>query len=171
MSKNLCLFLLLLLMFNASGQSFSDKAYHLMLQGLYKNTVPFIKAAALEKSLEGNSQESLVLLDTRSYEEFVVSHLRGARFMNYENFKVEQLKHLPKSTHVVVYCSVGYRSEKVGEQLKRAGYLNVYNLYGGIFEWVNKGFPVFSEEGQTQKVHAYSRAWGIWLTKGEKVYE
>jgi hypothetical protein len=72
----------------------------------------------------------------------------------------------------VVYCTVGVRSEKVGEKLKAAGYQNVRNLYGSIFEWVNQGNPVVDNQGKpTQQVHAYSRVWGVWLNKGEKIYE
>jgi 3-mercaptopyruvate sulfurtransferase SseA len=70
-----------------------------------------------------------------------------------------------------VYCSVGYRSEKVSEQLRQAGYQTVYNLYGGIFEWKNQGHPVVNAEGEpTERVHAYNRSWGVWLKKGDKVY-
>ena len=58
------------------------------------------------------------------------------------------------------------------EKLKAAGYRNVRNLYGSIFEWVNQDNPVVDNQGKpTQKVHAYSRTWGVWLNKGEKVYE
>ena len=45
-------------------------------------------------------------------------------------------------------------------------------MYGGIFEWVNEGFPVVNnQEKQTDNVHAYNKSWGIWLKKGVKVYE
>jgi 3-mercaptopyruvate sulfurtransferase SseA len=78
----------------------------------------------------------------------------------------------PKQSNVVVYCSVGYRSERVGEKLLGAGYQHVHNLYGSLFEWVNEGNPVVDkQEKPTQRVHAYSRLWGVWLKRGEKVYE
>ena len=48
---------------------------------------------------------------------------------------------------------------------------NVYNLYGGLFEWVNKGGDIYKKGQTTQKVHAYSKKWGRYLTKGIKVYE
>ena len=156
-------------MLNACGQS-TTSAYHLMLEGMYKKTVPLIKVEELKKQLRGSDAKP-VLLDTRTSEEYKVSHLQGARFVNYDSFTVEQVKNIPKATPIVVYCSVGYRSERIGEQLRQAGFTNVYNLYGGIFEWVNSGLPVFNERGQTQQVHAFSRTWGMWLKKGEKVYE
>jgi hypothetical protein len=71
---------------------------------------------------------------------------------------------------VVVYCSVGYRSEKIAARLREMGFLEVYNLYGGLFEWVNRGNPVYRNEQATRAVHGYSWTWGIWLRRGKKVY-
>jgi 3-mercaptopyruvate sulfurtransferase SseA len=67
---------------------------------------------------------------------------------------------------------VGIRSETISEKLKKAGYTDVHNLYGGIFEWKNKDYPVVDSEGkETENVHAYSKVWGKWLNKGVKVYD
>jgi 3-mercaptopyruvate sulfurtransferase SseA len=75
------------------------------------------------------------------------------------------------STPIVVYCSLGVRSENISEKLNAAGFTDVRNLYGGIFEWKNKHNPVFdSEEIETEKVHTYSKNWSKWLTNGEKIY-
>jgi len=72
----------------------------------------------------------------------------------------------------VVYCSLGIRSETIAHKLIKKGYTNVYNLYGGIFEWKNNDFVVLDTEGsETEKVHAFNKNWGKWLTKGKKVYE
>jgi rhodanese-related sulfurtransferase len=160
--------LYLCLLLPACGQT-TDRAYALMLRGVYNKTVPTITPAKLEVILEQETHP--VLLDTRSEKEYGVSRLAGARFVDYETFDPGQLAHIPKTTPIVVYCSVGYRSERVGEKLKAVGYTEVYNLYGGLFEWVNQGKPVYNSRGKTEKVHAYSRAWGVWLRKGEKVYD
>jgi len=40
----------------------------------------------------------------------------------------------------------------------KAGYTNVSNLYGGIFEWVNQGNNVVDDNNRiTPKVHAYGK--------------
>ncbi|HIC31201.1 MAG TPA: rhodanese-like domain-containing protein, partial [Flavobacteriaceae bacterium] len=76
-----------------------------------------------------------------------------------------------KNELIVVYCSIGIRSAKIAQQLKDEGYTNVFNLYGGIFEWKNNNFSVFDLNGQkTKKVHVYNKYWAKWLTKGEKVF-
>ena len=165
--------LLLLLLGPAACQGQAQDApattsplYSTMLKGLLKKSVPLVSVAQLKR------QAPAVLLDTRALAEFAVSHLRGARWVGYEDFVLARVQDLPKDMPIVVYCSVGYRSEKVGEQLQCAGYTNVRNLYGGLFEWMNEGLlPVTAGNKPTVRVHAYSRSWGIWLRRGQKVYE
>lgn len=117
--------------------------------------------------------ENIWLLDARELEEYEVSHIPNAHHIGFRNFSKEQMVHLisDKATPIIVYCSIGVRSEKIAKKLKSMGFLNVKNLYGGIFEWVNNDFPLEDEEGiLTEKVHAFSKQWGIYLEKGEKVY-
>lgn len=158
----------LLLILQSCG-NMHDQAYALFLKGLHSSSVHLISSEELQRRKAQTTQ--LVLLDTRSEKEYRVSHLKGARFVDYAQFDVRQLKDIPKHTPIVVYCSVGYRSEQVGEKLQAAGYTDVQNLYGGLFGWVNKGRPVYAAQGKTNKVHGHSRSWGIWLRKGDKVYD
>jgi len=139
--------------------------YATVLRGLLSHTVPEIGVADLEV------MKGAVLLDAREAEEFAVSRLAGARYAGYDHFDLNMLGDLDRNQTVVVYCSVGYRSEKIAEKLLEAGFSQVYNLYGGIFEWVNAGKPVVDASGKpTDRVHAYNRTWGLFLQKGEKVY-
>lgn len=111
-------------------------------------------------------QDSLFILDTRTAEEFAVSHIPGARHLGYRNLNKSVLNDIPKDAPIVLYCSVGYRSERVGNRLKRLGYQNVHNLYGSIFEWVNHGYTVVTPEGEkTQKIHTYNRNWSRWVNQ------
>ena len=103
--------------------------------------------------------------------EFDVSHIKGAILVGYDSLDLSALDKIDKSKEVVVYCSVGYRSEKVSEKLENIGFKNVSNLYGGIFEWKNQEQPIVTPKKEpTEEVHAYSKVWGIWLNKGKKVY-
>ena len=44
------------------------------------------------------------------------------------------------------------------------GYNNVHNLYGSIFDWVNRGYLVVnSNDEETKEVHTYNRIWSRWV--------
>ena len=147
----------------------TDPAYVEKLEKLYKNTVPILQPKGLETALK--AEKKPILLDTRSPEEFAVSHIENARFIDFNRFNKSDVADLDRERPVVVYCTVGYRSERIGEKLEKLGFKTVYNLYGGIFEWVNQGHPVVDAQGNpTKKVHAFSEDWGKWLQKGEKIY-
>ena len=157
---------LLVLLLLSCDSSFGQKTFDEKMQSLYQNTVPLIKSSELQTKMN-----NVVILDTRASEEFEVSHIEGARFVDYDQFKVKQLKDIPKDSEVIVYCSVGYRSERIGEKLMEAGYTDVKNLYGGIFDWKNQGLEVVDAENQaTDSVHTYNKSWGQWLYKGIKVH-
>lgn len=157
--------LILTLYFSAAAQSAFDEK----LQSLYRNTVPLITAEVLEKKLVQSN--SIILLDIRSVTEYNVSHIPKAILIDYRNFETDELDTLPRHTKIVVYCSVGYRSERVGEKLLAMGFKDVMNLYGGIFEWVNKGYTIVDLSNiATNRVHTYNRSWSKWLEKGEKIY-
>lgn len=140
-----------------------------MLESLYSHTVPLIQSKELAAKLD--TEKSVVLLDIRSVEEFKVSHIKGAKFIDYDTFTEKDVESIPKETEVVVYCSVGYRSEKIGERLLEMGYPKVKNLYGGIFQWKNTGYDVVNEKSvETDSVHTYNKKWSKWLNRGIKVY-
>jgi len=40
------------------------------------------------------------------------------------------------------------------------GYENVLSLQHSIFEWANKNYPMIDDQGDTDKVHPFNRAWG-----------
>ncbi len=152
------------IIFTACGQ----QSYDSLLHTLYEHTVPLIQAEALD-SLQ--QHKNVMILDTRAPEEYQISHLPGALHVGFEAFDVDQLEDVPRDQEIVVYCTVGYRSERIGEQLQQAGFKQVKNLYGGIFAWKNRDLEVVNPEGQpTDKVHTYNALWSVWLKKGEKVY-
>jgi rhodanese-related sulfurtransferase len=142
-------------------------AYRAMLKTLLSHSVPEM---TVKHAVDSSLRDRAVFLDAREPKEYAVSHIEGSTLVGFDHFDLQKVPSMPKDTPIVVYCSVGYRSEKVAEKLIKAGYTNVSNLYGGIFEWVNESQPVQDDKGETQRVHAYDRAWGVWLRKGKKVY-
>jgi len=143
-----------------------SNSYNLLLKKLLNHQVPEITVDSLTTIVH-----EVVLLDAREPDEFEVSHIENATLVGYNNFNIDSLKVTNKNTPIVVYCSVGYRSGKITEKLIENGFVNVQNLYGGIFEWKNRNNKVVDKNGITNDVHPYSKSWGIWLKKGNKVYK
>lgn len=130
-------------------------------------SVPYIQPENLADAT------SFTLLDTRKKEEYEVSHLKDALWVGDKAFDPNKvLEEIPdKAAPIVVYCSIGVRSEDIGEKLLALGYTDVQNLYGGIFQWKNKDRAVYNAKEQpTDSVHAFSKHWGKLLLKGVKVY-
>lgn len=149
---------------NAQTPRVESSTYNALLHTLLSHSVP-------EVSVKEVAANPAVFVDTRERREYEVSHLQNALWVGYDHLDLSPLQKTPKNQPIVVYCSVGYRSEKVAEKLIKQGFTNVKNLYGGIFEWKNQGQAVFNDQGRTEAVHAYSKTWGVWLRKGKKVYE
>jgi rhodanese-related sulfurtransferase len=148
---------------------FSQETLSELLKKHNTNSVPYISVQELAMP-----KTEALILDAREISEYNVSHLKDAIHIGYTNFYIEaiQKKIKDKNQQIVVYCSLGIRSETIAEQLKKAGYKNVFNLYGGIFEWKNNNFKVYDlEQKETENIHVYSESWSKWLIKGIKIYE
>ena len=126
--------------------------------------VPLISVENLHRKIN-----KVHIFDTRSKAEFEVSHLPHALYLGFEEFDQTLLSEIPKNAELVLYCSVGYRSEQIGEKLIQLGFFNTYNLYGGIFEWVNQRLPLANATNQpTQSIHTYNKAWSKWVEETNK---
>jgi|SRR5690606_5531750 len=131
-------------------------------------TVPVISVEHLHQSAP-----DYLILDAREKEEYEVSRIPGALWVGYDDFELSRVQAIADGRPIAVYCSIGYRSEKVGELLKASGFESVYNVYGSIFEWANRGFQLEDARGEpVKRVHTYNRSWGRWVDERlvEKVY-
>lgn len=145
-----------------------DPAFDQKVSKMISFSVPIIDVRELK-----NIQNEVFIFDTRNREEYDVSHLKNAQYLGYQDFDPKKLEDIPKDAKIVLYCSIGYRSEKIGEKLLALGFKNVYNLYGSIFEWVNQGNIVVDKNGKpTWEVHTYNQQWSKWLTdkKAKKIW-
>lgn len=82
------------------------------------------------------NQDSLQIIDVRTPEEYVVSHLKGAQniCVTSDDFK-EKVKKLDKNKPVYLYCKSGGRSSRAAKKLKEMGFTKVYDMDGGITSW------------------------------------
>ncbi len=107
-----------------------------------------------------SSRPAPVVLDARTPVEYAVSHLQGAARIDPRRPTLKGLAAFPRDTPVVVYCTVGYRSARVAQWLRRQGFQTVYDLSGGLFAWANQGRPMEAEGRAAADVHPYNTVWG-----------
>ncbi len=128
MKKILILFLLI--SSTVSAQKKLDK----LLDKWNTRNVPYMSVETLAMP-----KTAAILLDARDEKEFNVSHLENAIRVGYDDFKTkETIAILPKdkSTKIVVYCSLGIRSETVAHKLIQGRIYQCLQFYmEGIFEW------------------------------------
>ena len=152
-----------------AAQSIAQDTLDELLKKHNKKSVPYISVQELAMP-----KTDAIILDAREPKEYEVSHIKNATLVGYDFFDIKTVteKYTNKDQKIVVYCSLGIRSETIAKKLKDEGYTNVFNLYGGIFEWKNNDFTVVdSEDNQTELIHTFNEAWSKWLTKGIKVFE
>jgi rhodanese-related sulfurtransferase len=134
-----------------------------VVKGLVNRQFPDVHSIStntLVKWLAGDMPPPL-LIDVRQREEYEVSHLPNAQHL--PTVDAVQQANISADEPLVLYCSVGYRSARVAQQLQDSGYKNVLNLEGSIFEWYNQGLPVVADGQPVRQVHPYSRTWGMLL--------
>ncbi|XP_076824903.1 uncharacterized protein LOC143470567 [Clavelina lepadiformis] len=133
--------------------------------------------------------EKVLLLDIRKKEEYEVSKISGAVWINAgcnleENMTVvnDLIKQNSNTTGaenliVVAYCSLGYRSSQLIGQLKEKKMqmsgphletVKFYNLEGSIFKWANENKPLVLPDNTTSTsfVHPFNSLWGKLLREG-----
>lgn len=159
----LVLFIVMIFMYNCSlfPQSSIDKS----LNKLNHKTVPYLSTEDLDANYS-----NYTVFDTRDKEEYEVSHLTNAIWIGNKNLNWEGIKtHIQPNKKIALYCSIGVRSEDVGELFLNKNITEVYNLYGGIFKWVNESRVVVNGQNQqTKNIHPYNFFWGRLLTKGNR---
>lgn len=93
-------------------------------------------------------EENPIIIDTRNWYETKIGTFKGAvnpktdQFTEFPEFMEKQ--NISKDKKVLIFCTGGIRCEKGILELQRQGYKNVYQLYGGILNYLkespNKNF-------------------------------
>lgn len=107
------------------------------------------------------------ILDARSPEEFTLNHLKGAININLKDSSYQKVLNTLHSSHpTFVYSINNGRSSALARQLRSKGFTEVYELPGGLANWVGSGNPLetVSKEGVTISKEAF-----IQLTKSDEI--
>lgn len=115
-----------------------------------------LPAAQFAAWLADSSHPQPLLLDVREPEEFAVSHLRGARRVDFGAQANAVLAGVPPAQPIVCYCAAGFRSSVMARRLARAGHREVFNLEGAIFDWACAGRPLVCGEQPVRVVHPFN---------------
>lgn len=126
---------------------------------------------SIENVLTHVNAKDAYLIDVREKNEYKVSHIENSIQINPGSTNTKQLKDLDKNKLIIVYCSVGARSQAYGEILLKKGFNNVVNMYGGMFYWANSEYPMVDSNGTpTLLIHGFNKEWSKWVNKGTVVY-
>ena len=113
-----------------------------------------------------------IIIDVSKDDEFRVSHLYDALHLEsaeaISNIIVE--RGLSKDAEIIVHCSAGYGSAFIAAELVESGFIQVLNLEHSLFEWANKGYPMTSVSGSTDKIHPFNKAWGVLVDESLHAY-
>lgn len=84
-------------------------------------------------------KKETVLIDTRKNFEFKVGTFKGSINPELNNFRdfPRYFKTLKKNQNIGMFCTGGIRCEKASAYLKKKGFKNVYQLKGGIINYLN----------------------------------
>ena len=104
------------------------------------------KNKKLNRYISGKSWNKLIsnketlVVDVRKPFEYDLGTFKNAINPKIQNFRdfPKYLKKIDKTKHVAMFCTGGIRCEKASIFLKRKGYKNVFQLKGGILNYLNK---------------------------------
>ena len=86
--------------------------------------------------------QDATVLDVRTAEEFAKGHLVNAKNIDWNGPDFDKrVAALDKSRPVFVYCLSGGRSAKAAASMRTDGFMDVYELSGGIMKWRAAGLP------------------------------
>ena len=105
-------------------------------------TIELVSPAEAAQVID-DDPSGLVVLHIRTPEEF--NEVRLADSVNVDFYAAdfaEQLDGLDKADPYVMYCRSGNRSSEAVKTMKDLGFVEVYEVDGGIVNWYDSGFPV-----------------------------
>lgn len=106
-----------------------------------KPQIKELTVADLNKKI--NSQHRFYLIDVRERDEFQQESIVHAIPLSKGIIERDIEKYIPDfEVEIVVYCSGGFRSCLVADNLQKMGYSQVASLQGGLRAWLEAGYPL-----------------------------
>ncbi len=113
------------------------------LMGCKKEPDDQITLVTPEEMLSLMELEDVQLVDVRSAKERVEGFIENSQNIDFNSPTFDQdIQKLDKSKPVVLYCRSGRRSAICAQKLKDAGFVKIYELKGGITQWLFDDFEI-----------------------------
>ncbi len=105
-----------------------------------------VDAAQLKALLGGVDPPRVV--DVRTAAEFARGTIAGAQHVELSTLPARATESgaFDRGAPVVLVCQSGGRSAQASAWLDQNGFQHIYNLGGGIAEWVRTGFPIANQD-------------------------
>lgn len=94
--------------------------------------------------IQNNTEnQNFIILDIRTTEEYENEHIQNSIMIDFysETFENE-LDELDKNKTYLIYCRTGRRTGLTLDIMKELGFIEVYNMAGGITQWKTNEYPV-----------------------------
>lgn len=109
----------------------------------WKGEVDKVKSIKAEQM--NDFDHTVEVLDVRKPGEWNISHLKDAKFVPLADMP-GNLDSFDKNSTYIVHCGGGYRSMTAISLMKREGFTDLVNVYGGFGAMVNAGLKIVTEE-------------------------
>ena len=84
-----------------------------------------------------------ILVDVRTQDEYNSGYIENSLNIDYlSNDFSENIEKLDKNIPIILYCRSGRRSSLSANKLSKLGFKEIYNLDGGILDWIEIGNSV-----------------------------
>jgi rhodanese-related sulfurtransferase len=96
---------------------------------------------SVQQAKEMIDRSDVFILDVRTQEEYDAGHIRNSTLIPLQVLD-KRLNELPRDKKILVYCMSGIRSAQASGILVNNGFKEIYNMKGGITDWINAGYEV-----------------------------
>lgn len=111
----------------------------------FRDVTGLVEAKEFHRLIQEDS--SAFIIDARPFDVWETEpHIRGAHAIKESGYLKFMIKDLDKKHRIMVYCGEEIHSPYVVKSLIKLGFVNVYELKGGLNVWKEKGFKLVAKK-------------------------
>ncbi|MEO5789948.1 rhodanese-like domain-containing protein [Gelidibacter sp.] len=108
-----------------------------LIIGCKKESDDQITLVTPEEMLSLMEMDDVQLVDVRSAKDRIDGFIKNSQNIDFNSPTFDQdIQKLDKTKPVILYCRSGGRSAKCAKKLKDAGFVKIYDLKGGMTQWL-----------------------------------